>query len=777
MASEQQQDTSQQQNQPQQQQQQSSQQPQYTVPGILHYLQYEWHRFEVERQEWEVERAELTAQIALLKGEKKSHENLKHDLIRRIKMLEYCLRMERNKFYKLKNGIDPPSIDQTSTTPNQKRGDNNEPIDDDEIGLDGISVGSDKFAYGRSLLKHYLEEVGSTDNYIGLRSSRVRSLVGISDSTQQQPNDNQQSQDSPALGQQPSSLVKDVPPVNHNEEATSTNKSSDSDLKSSSIYEKMLSNKDPANQGVNEDAVLATFNFLYEQERKSQNDDEEQEEISEDMVDAADRAASNCTSEYSFFTDRDFAEISDSNFCKIRQKLELLNNKNTNATTTDNNSSLVDNKSLSQTQLAPSNEAHHQAQSNLNNSSSIVNPLCPTDSKISSGVLDIGELATLSTLDSTTEPTDDYRRKQWTAKFRLQSHYDCVRDLKFVQDDTPLLVTVSEDETIKLWYLSKTPTNSGKTRQPSIPLSINAIGNLECTTLDLEPIHTYRGHTSKILCLIVDEFNIFSGAQNGELFMWNIIKDPSTADQYDKFKKSLLACKYKGHDDAVWSIVRVNTSKIGPFICSASADKTIKFWNPYGESEQPFIVINIEFSPTCLVWVQPEEPDTDHQLAVSSNDGKIWLYDVESLVKSSHNHATTVPAKESINTQPIMKFETEKPARINSLVKHPILPYLVSADSNHDIKFWDLKARKCISSMVAHLDEVTSLDIDRNGKYLLSGSHDCSVRLWLFDERSCIQEITSHRNKFDEGIFAVAFHKKLPYFATAGADGVAKVFV
>ena len=36
-----------------------TQRPLYTVPGILHFLQHEWTRFEIERQQWETERAEL----------------------------------------------------------------------------------------------------------------------------------------------------------------------------------------------------------------------------------------------------------------------------------------------------------------------------------------------------------------------------------------------------------------------------------------------------------------------------------------------------------------------------------------------------------------------------------------------------------------------------------------------------------------------------------------------------------------------------------------------
>jgi striatin 1/3/4 len=31
----------------------------YSIPGILHFLQHEWARFEVDRAQWEVDRAEL----------------------------------------------------------------------------------------------------------------------------------------------------------------------------------------------------------------------------------------------------------------------------------------------------------------------------------------------------------------------------------------------------------------------------------------------------------------------------------------------------------------------------------------------------------------------------------------------------------------------------------------------------------------------------------------------------------------------------------------------
>ena len=41
------------------QQQQQSVTSQYTLPGVLHYLNYEHRRFETQRNYWEIERAEL----------------------------------------------------------------------------------------------------------------------------------------------------------------------------------------------------------------------------------------------------------------------------------------------------------------------------------------------------------------------------------------------------------------------------------------------------------------------------------------------------------------------------------------------------------------------------------------------------------------------------------------------------------------------------------------------------------------------------------------------
>lgn len=44
---------------PNNQHQQQQQQHQYTMPGVLYYIQHEFSRFEMERSQWDIDRAEL----------------------------------------------------------------------------------------------------------------------------------------------------------------------------------------------------------------------------------------------------------------------------------------------------------------------------------------------------------------------------------------------------------------------------------------------------------------------------------------------------------------------------------------------------------------------------------------------------------------------------------------------------------------------------------------------------------------------------------------------
>ena len=123
-------------------------------------------RFEMERSQWEVEKAELQARIAFLQGERKGQENLKNDLVRRIKMLEYALKQERAKYAKLKYGGDggdigpPPQDDDGIELPALEQSDNM------------IAVTNSNWRQGRQLLRQYLQEIGYTGELMTSKISR-----------------------------------------------------------------------------------------------------------------------------------------------------------------------------------------------------------------------------------------------------------------------------------------------------------------------------------------------------------------------------------------------------------------------------------------------------------------------------------------------------------------------------------------------------------------------------------------------------------------------------
>lgn len=59
----------------------------------------------------------------------------------------------------------------------------------------------------------------------------------------------------------------------------------------------------------------------------------------------------------------------------------------------------------------------------------------------------------------------------------------------------------------------------------------------------------------------------------------------------------------------------------------------------------------------------------------------------------------------------------------------------------------------------------------------ISSGHDGSLRFWNMETKKCIQEVGgAHRKHFDESICKIACHSSEPFFASAGADGVAKVY-
>ncbi|XP_065158001.1 striatin isoform X2 [Atheta coriaria] len=656
--------------------------PQYSIPGILHFIQHEWARFELERSQWEVDKAELQARIAFLQGERKGQENLKNDLVRRIKMLEYALKQERAKFHKLKYGVD------------LQQGDMKPPVDDPSLNVDSqldsetpyTSVSNATWRQGRQLLRQYLQEIGYTDRIIDVRSTRVRALLGLNNNGEQEENHNGGS-------------------VNGNE----TNKRASETQGRTPVKKTQGSSLTEAMMIDTEAAVMVNLDFL----TGADVDTEDEDDMSDESV---------CMYSEEMDVKRKAGDDVDAEAMEVLNELNLLSESEDR----------VEIKTDAPTEWNKNFQQPGQQRPRIG---------LGDDENIDSS-LGLGELAQL-TVNNEAESSYDMAsskesfRKTWNAKYTLRSHFDGVRALAFHPTES-VLITASEDHTLKLWNLQKT-----------VPAKKSA-------SLDVEPLYTFRCHQGPVLCLAMSGTgeHCYSGGLDGNIHCWNTPN--SNIDPYDLYEPDVLNATLQGHTEAVWCLAVLHSRQQ---ILSCSADSTIKLWAPHAKthllntfsSEQDGIPNSVDF---CR-----DEPNKIVGAFASSH---CVVFDTET-------------------GKPIVRLEGETNAassrQINRVVCHPTLPLTVTAHEDRHIRFWDNNTGQMVHSMVAHLDAVTSLAVDPNGLYLLSGSHDCSIRLWHLDNKTCVQEITAHRKKFDESILDVAFHPSRPYIASAGADGLAKVFV
>jgi len=606
----------------------------YTLPGVLHFLQHDWSRFELERVQWDAEKAELTAKIAFLQGERRGQENIKRDLIRRIKMLEFALKKERIKVQKLK-GLEPgpeptpPDVENIEEKPNEETND----LDND------AAADSDLWAGGRQMLRQYLQEVGFTDTILDARSARLRALLG---------------------GTGP-----------HDDE------------------DEYADAREIKNEFLSESGGVSVVDDIPLEDKEAMD-------------------------EFNFLNSED------GDWNPNREKIESMKNQ------------LAQERRRKRPPRNP-NEVNGETSTEGSRQKNFVEE----DTKATNienetgrqGEIDLGELAQLTTANEA-DPLNlladaSNSRRSWNQRYTLRSHLDGVRSVKFHPTES-LVLSGSEDQLVKVWNLSK--NNAGK----------------RTAQFDIEPIINYRGHDGPVLSVEWGHTECFSGGLDGQIFAWPIPR--LETELYDPWSESILGRRFVGHTDSVWSLSVQNDN-----LLTCSADGTVKIWN--------IETAEVKFNYSNEVNGIP-------------SDAKFTKEFKKIIISWTNNFLTMVDIETGSE---VMKFENC--CDVNSIASHPNLPIAVTAHEDRNIRFWDLSSGTLVHSMVAHLDAVTSVTIDPNGLYLLSGSHDASIRLWGFESKTCVQEFTAHRPKFNEAVHQASFHPNKGYVASAGADGLIKIFV
>ncbi|KAJ3609916.1 hypothetical protein NHX12_022010, partial [Muraenolepis orangiensis] len=692
------------------------------------------------------------AQIAFLQGERKGQENLKKDLVRRIKMLEFALKQERAKYHKLKYGTElnqgdmkPPTYDSDEANENEGPGSLNNQL---------------SWKQGRQLLRQYLQEVGYTETILDVKSQRVRALLGLA-------GDNG--------GGKPGDKASAEPLVNGTDTSTkgmaTRGKAELSDT--SAVLEAFKFIESTADRTIMESRTIlrkkpaSSSSTLCPASMDTSEDPDTEEALkdfdfllSPDEMDTSpeSRGPGDGTDWDKDEQDSEAWDVDPGLITKLKEQYRK-ERKGKKGVKRPNRSKLQDmlanlrdTEDLSHMQPSAAPQARpsvprlneHEA-SRPDEVEALTFPpasgksfIMGTDEAMESE-LGLGELAGLTVANEADilaydiGNNKDTLRKTWNPKFTLRSHFDAIRGLAFHPVE-PVLVTASEDHTLKMWNLQKTAPAK------------------KSTSLDVEPIYT-----GAVLCVVMNNTGeqCFSGGVDGTIQSWNT-PNPNI-DPYDSYEPSVLRGALCGHTDSVWGLVY---SSAHQRLLSCSADGTIRLWDANNTS--PALAVfneNNELGVPSSVDLVCSEPA---HMVTSFTSGQIGIFNMET-------------------RQLVLSLETcvdsTTPCQINKVLSHPTLPITITAQEDRHIKFYDNNTGKLIHSMVAHLDAVTSLAVDPNGLYLMSGSHDCSIRLWNLESKTCIQEFTAHRKKFEESIHDVAFHPSKCYIASAGADALAKVFV
>lgn len=236
-----------------------------------------------------------------------------------------------------------------------------------------------------------------------------------------------------------------------------------------------------------------------------------------------------------------------------------------------------------------------------------------------------------------------------------------------VSPDEELVISGSDDKTIKIWKL---PKNKNVT--------------------DITLVQTLSGHNDVVdgVAIAPDGEMLVSGSWDRTIKIWNL----STGE---------LIRTLEGHSEIVNAIA---ISPDGKFLASGSKDNMIKLWN----LQTGQLIRNINTNSLSILSVV-FSPDSQI-LASSSSDGtiNIWNLETDELIHSLKEHIDGVW----------------------SIVITPNGKTLISSSWDKTIKFWELSTGKLKGSLSGHTSYISTVAISPDGQTIISGGWDRKINIW-----------------------------------------------
>ncbi|CBF73824.1 hypothetical protein AN8071.2 [Aspergillus nidulans FGSC A4] len=738
----------------------------YTLQGVMRFLQTEWHRHERDRNAWEIERAEMKSRIGKLEGDVRTSKRLHESLGKHVRLLEAALKKEREKVRKLTNNEpvedlrDPKEIARESINALKSQRPKPDALGDldpsAEAQLDHrqeaerdksrlyLSKCSQEIAYHVIPSAHPPPDLGDLElsNHVyGNQQLSQQSLeeAYIQQQRQKHQASNMMAREVPMQNHQP--IVRHYPdnmglsraPSQYNLPATSRDAV---DRRGIEHQQTPITSNEDSKQSL--EVSLRERGGLERQVYDAYGSQAPVEETSRPQ-----QTEENPSDADGWNFDDPPEQAAPPESIPQRPDVDAFPNANFSR----------------QKSPARSGSLSHRRKSS-------------GARRKSDGAVDLGTTASLRQ-DST-----------FKVRFALRGHLDVVRAVIFTGGGSPSepeICTCSDDGTIKRWF---------------IPASFGASGHTSSSgsDLDITSYFTHRGHVGAVTALAacspsqnfsnggrtVGDGWVFSGGQDASVRVWERGRvDPkATLD---------------GHSDAVWglcvlpgtagSIFGDQSSHYGGpdrvILASGAADGKIIIW-AIVRTESP--------SPTCISPLSL----AGINFVVSYTDASILVYDTrtgEEIVGMASLEtydgtrstgvnsvvATTVGFDGSAGLDPSRTLADEEVVH-GATGSSGVEGVVISGYEDRYIRFFDANSGQCTYTMLAHPSAIASLSLSPDGRELVSAGHDASLRFWNLEKRSCTQEITSHRLMRGEGVCSVVWSRDGRWVVGGGGDGVVKVF-
>ncbi|KAG5298695.1 WD domain-containing protein [Histoplasma capsulatum G186AR] len=812
----------------------------YTLQGVMRFLQTQWHRHERDRNAWEIERAEMKSRIARLEGDARTSKRMYETLSKHVKMLEAALKREREKVKSLSTG---EAVD-TSKNSKDLAKDDPKSLPQQQPKSDACQVDLDNRTQNasnpdvrqdseREKSRVYLGKCSQEVTYHIIPGSRpppdLLDLQEMSDHGYQNHQMQRPSfEDVYVQHQYQHQQRQKIHQQQHQQQHNHVNM-----VREPAVHQPITPNYSenfPAGpRALNPSHQNPLEAQPFEQQRSHPIPMDRRKE-SFDHPPVGHEEVESIT--HTFDEYGNLVSISDlpKPITSIEPEADDADGWNFDETPVD----------ITTTSSGP----HHRPDTDVFPNADFVFPKSSprggpgshrrkgSGRRRADGTTDSRDLGTLGGLKVDVP--------NFKVRFALRGHLDVVRSVIFTGGGSPSepeICTCGDDGTIKRWIIPASYGNIG-------PNSSDSNNDLDITSY-----FTHRGHLGPVTCLAAcppaPNFSsggralgdgwVFSGGQDGSVKVWERGRvDPKAS--LDTHTDSVWAlrvlpgtagsifgdrCSHYGGPDRIVLVSGASDGRLliwavsaPPQLASPQAGNrrvggsrranSISSGSNFPSSPQPSTASATPFHYTLIHHIiRPDSPSSTSisplslagvNFVVSYADASIIVYDTRSgeevvgmasLETYDGTRATgvnsvvasTVGFDGTANLDPNRTL-TEEEAIVHGATgtSGGVEGVIISGYEDRYIRFFDANSGQCTYTMLAHPTAISSLALSPDGRELVSAGHDASLRFWSLEKRSCVQEITSHRLLRGEGVCAVVWSQDGRWVVSGGGDGVVKVF-